>query len=192
MKSIVLGYPRIGANRELKKITEKYWRGDATEDELLRVGRQIKSENWKLQHDLGVDLISSNDFSLYDQVLEMCTTLGCIPQRFEHLDGLHQYFAMARGLQNKEVDVTAMEMTKWFDTNYHYIVPEFTSETKFRMNPDKILGEIKEAKKLGIQTKPVIIGPVTFLLLGKEKEDGFKLFGMQLGLLKNFDKEIEG
>ncbi|MAU71950.1 MAG: 5-methyltetrahydropteroyltriglutamate--homocysteine S-methyltransferase [Pseudozobellia sp.] len=191
MKSIVLGYPRIGANRELKKITEKYWRGDATEDELLRVGRQIKSENWKLQHDLGVDLISSNDFSLYDQVLEMCTTLGCIPQRFEHLDGLHQYFAMARGLQNKEVDVTAMEMTKWFDTNYHYIVPEFTSETKFRMNPDKILGEIKEAKKLGIQTKPVIIGPVTFLLLGKEKEDGFNRLDLLSSLLPCYQELLE-
>ena len=173
MKSIVLGYPRIGGKRELKKAIESYWKGNSSEEELSVVSASIREKNWTLQKEAGIDHISSNDFSLYDQVLDMCILLGCIPERFKNLNGLEQYFAMARGLQKEGVDVTAMEMTKWFDTNYHYIVPEFLADQDFSLNPVKILAEINEAQQLQISTKPVIVGPVTFLLLGKEKENGF-------------------
>ena len=173
MKSIVLGYPRIGEKRELKKAIENYWKKSISSEELLETAKQLRMKNWMLQSDYGIDLISSNDFSLYDQMLDMCITLGCIPERFFGIKGLDQYFAMARGLQNENVDVTAMEMTKWFDTNYHYIVPEFTKDQSFNLNGEKILQEIREAKSIGVKAKPVLIGPITFLLLGKEKVDKF-------------------
>lgn len=191
MKSIVLGYPRIGGKRELKKAVEKYWRGEISEEELSNIGKNIKNENWKTQNALGVDLISSNDFSFYDQVLDMCVTLGCIPERFATLDGYEQYFAMSRGLQNEKVDVSAMEMTKWFDTNYHYLVPEFVKDQTFSLNTDKILNEYKEALELGIYTKPVIIGPISFLLLGKEKEGGFHRLDLLDRLLPEYEKLIK-
>lgn len=194
MKSIVLGYPRIGEKRELKKAVESYWKKHIFEDELSNISKNIRVKNWKMQNDLGIDLISSNDFSLYDQVLDMCITLGCVPQRFANLTGLERYFAMARGLQKEDVDVKAMEMTKWFDTNYHYLVPEFTKEQTFSLNPEKIITEYKEALKLGIKTKPVIIGPVTFLLLGKEKEQDFnriELLDDLLPIYQNLIKEID-
>ncbi|WP_339727757.1 5-methyltetrahydropteroyltriglutamate--homocysteine S-methyltransferase [Maribacter stanieri] len=183
MKTIVLGYPRIGEKRELKRAIEKYWKNDISEDVLVKVTNELRTKTWKTQQNYGIDLISSNDFSLYDQVLDMCITLGCIPQRFKDLLGLQQYFAMARGHQANSVDVTAMEMTKWFDTNYHYIVPEFIKKQYFKLNSNKIISEIKEAKALGITTKPVIIGPITFLLLGKEKEEGFNRLNLLNKLL---------
>ncbi|MDF4202243.1 5-methyltetrahydropteroyltriglutamate--homocysteine S-methyltransferase [Maribacter sp. SA7] len=173
MKTIVLGYPRVGEKRELKKATESYWKNDISEDDLSLIASQLRKKTWRTQQDQGIDLISSNDFSMYDQVLDICITLGCIPERFKNLNGLEQYFAMARGYQANGIDVTAMEMTKWFDTNYHYIVPEFVKNQTFNLNSDKIINEIKEALSLGISSKPVIIGPITFLLLGKEKEEGF-------------------
>ncbi|GGD23437.1 5-methyltetrahydropteroyltriglutamate--homocysteine S-methyltransferase [Hyunsoonleella pacifica] len=173
MKSIILGYPRIGEKRELKKAIETYWKGKTSEEELSNISKNIREKNWLEQNKLGADLISSNDFSLYDQMLDMCITLGCIPQRFSNLTGLEQYFAMSRGIQKENVDVIAMEMTKWFDTNYHFLVPEFSKDQSFSLNAEKIINEHKEAFALGINTKPVIIGPVTFLLLGKEKESGF-------------------
>ncbi|WP_282117848.1 5-methyltetrahydropteroyltriglutamate--homocysteine S-methyltransferase [Maribacter aquivivus] len=172
MKTIVLGYPRVGEKRELKKATEKYWKNDISEDDLSTITRQLREKSWRTQQNQGIDLISSNDFSLYDQVLDMCITLGCIPERFKNLGGLQQYFAMARGHQANGVDATAMEMTKWFDTNYHFIVPEFIKNQVFILNSEKIVNEIQEASELGISSKPVIIGPITFLLLGKEKEEG--------------------
>lgn len=190
MKSIVLGYPRIGKKRELKKAIEKYWKGQISQEELLAIAKIIRGENWKSQHDLGVDLISSNDFSLYDQVLDMCITLGCIPERFTGLTGLEQYFAMARGLQKENVDVSPLEMTKWFDTNYHYLVPELSKNQTFSLNPNKIIQEYKEALAIGIKTKPVIIGPVTFLLLGKEKEDGFSRLELLDSLLPEYEKLV--
>ena len=190
MKSIVLGYPRIGQKRELKKAIEKYWKNEISEEYLSSVSKSIKAQNWKIQRDQGIDLISSNDFSLYDQVLDMCITLGCIPERFTNLTGLEQYFAMARGLQKEGVDVSAMEMTKWFDTNYHYIVPEFIKNQTFSLSPDKIINEYKEALDLNIKTTPVIIGPVTFLLLGKEKEDGFNRLELLDKLLPEYEKLI--
>jgi len=177
MKTNNLGYPRIGSNRELKKASELYWAGKISADLLLTVATNIRKENWELQAKTGIDLIPSNDFSLYDQVLDLTLTLGAIPIRYNEIaktnSALDLYFAMARGSQKEGQDVVAMEMTKWFDTNYHYIVPEFTKNQEFKLFSTKIIDEFIESKKLGITTKPVLIGPVSYLLLGKEKEAGF-------------------
>ena len=169
--SNVLGFPRIGAQRELKFATEAYWAGERSLDELLATAGELRAANWKLQRDAGIDLIPSNDFSLYDQVLDTIAMVGAVPERYGW-DGssdvdLDTYFAMARGRQTGGVDVTAMEMTKWFDTNYHYIVPELERGMKFRFSSRKPLEQYQEAKDLGIETKPVLIGPLTFLLQGK-------------------------
>ncbi|MBM6993690.1 MAG: 5-methyltetrahydropteroyltriglutamate--homocysteine S-methyltransferase [Prevotella sp.] len=171
----VLGYPRIGANRELKKSLELFWQGKIDKQQLLEAGRQQRLGNWQQLQKAGIDLIPSNDFSFYDQMLDMSLMLGAIPERYRHLEGdkFALYFAMAHGMQQQGQDVIAMEMTKWFDTNYHYIVPEFTSDQTFRLFDNKATQEFVEAKNLGLITKPVLIGPVTYLLLGKEKTDGF-------------------
>ncbi|WP_308993532.1 5-methyltetrahydropteroyltriglutamate--homocysteine S-methyltransferase [Mariniflexile litorale] len=176
MKTTILGYPRIGSQRELKKACEAFWSGKTDKDELLKIASELKKQNWKQQQHLGIDLIPSNDFSFYDQVLDASLTFGCIPKRYQDFDKnnfLELYFAMARGHQKDNKDVTAMEMTKWFDTNYHYIVPEFEKNQHFEFFSKKVVEEYKEALALGIKTKPVLMGPVTFLLLGKEKETGF-------------------
>ena len=169
--SNVLGFPRIGAQRELKSATEAYWAGDRSMDDLVSTAGELRAANWKLQRDAGIDLIPSNDFSLYDQVLDTIAMVGAVPERYGW-DGssdvdLDTYFAMARGRQTGGVDVTAMEMTKWFDTNYHYIVPELERGMKFRFSSRKPLEHYQEAKDLGIETKPVLVGPLTFLLQGK-------------------------
>ena len=175
-----LGYPRVGPFRELKKANEAYWAKKISAEELLQAAKSIREANWKLQQDNGIDLIPSNDFSFYDQVLDLTLAVGAIPARYNSLlnkidnqYSLDLYFAMARGFQEEGVDVTAMEMTKWFDTNYHYIVPEFTKDQEFKLTSEKFLNEYNEAKSSGIETKPVLIGPLTYLLLGKEKEEGF-------------------
>lgn len=174
-----LGYPRIGSHRELKKACENYWAGKINADQLLSVARQIRRQNWETQKRAGLDLIPSNDFSLYDQVLDTSLMVGAIPERYHQLlDGksskeLTLYFAMARGVQNETTDLSAMEMTKWFDTNYHYIVPEFTRNQAFYRYSDKVILELEDAKQMGMLTKPVLLGPVSYLLLGKEKEEGF-------------------
>jgi 5-methyltetrahydropteroyltriglutamate--homocysteine methyltransferase len=177
MQTQNLGYPRIGNKRELKKASEAYWAGKITAEELQKTGKEIRLKNWKIQKDAEIDLIPSNDFSFYDQMLDTTVLLGAVPKRYTELakskSDLDLYFAMARGFQKEGFDLTAMEMTKWFDTNYHYIVPEFTANQDFSLNPSKILSELKEAQEAGIKAKPVLIGPVTYLLLGKEKEDGF-------------------
>ncbi|MNK85277.1 5-methyltetrahydropteroyltriglutamate--homocysteine methyltransferase [compost metagenome] len=179
MQTHNLGYPRIGSNRELKKASEQYWAGKITLAELLSKGRNIADQNWKLQQDAGIDLIPSNDFSYYDQILDMSLTVGAIPKRYNQVvlqktnNELDLYFAMARGYQKDGLDITAMEMTKWLDTNYHYIVPEFYKNQEFSLFSGKIVNEFVRAKQLGINSKPVIIGPVSYLLLGKEKEAGF-------------------
>ena len=187
MKTNNLGYPRIGSNRELKKVNELYWAGKISAENLLAAGSAIRKENWQLQAENGIDLIPSNDFSLYDQVLDLTLTLGAIPERYEEFsrtnNSLDLYFAMARGAQKNGQDVVAMEMTKWFDTNYHYIVPEFTKNQKFELFSTKVIAEFIEAKNLGIITKPVLIGPVSYLLLGKEKEDGFHRIDLIYNLL---------
>jgi 5-methyltetrahydropteroyltriglutamate--homocysteine methyltransferase len=169
--SNVAGFPRIGPNRELKFAAEGYWRGDVSAEQLAETGSEIRRANWKLMQDAGIDLIPSNDFSLYDQVLDALALVGAVPPRYGHGGGdvdLDTYFAMARGRQGDGVDVTAMEMTKWFDTNYHYIVPELGPDTRFSLSSTKPFDEYVEAEEaLGISTVPVLIGPVSLLLLGK-------------------------
>lgn len=179
MQTHILGYPRIGSKRELKKACEQYWAGKIVLEELLTVGRNICNQNWNIQKEAGIDLIPCNDFSYYDQVLDMSLIVGAIPTRYHEValkknnSELDLYFAMARGYQKDGLDITAMEMTKWFDTNYHYIVPEFYKNQQFKLTSDKILNEFAGAKQAGINAKPVIIGLVSYLLLGKEKEEGF-------------------
>jgi 5-methyltetrahydropteroyltriglutamate--homocysteine methyltransferase len=169
--SNISGFPRIGRNRELKFATEGYWRGQTSAEELAATAKAIRVENWKLMQDAGIDLIPSNDFSYYDQVLDTIALVGAVPERYGWSGGkvdLDTYFAMARGRQTDEVDVTAMEMTKWFDTNYHYLVPELGPDTRFSLSSTKPFDEHGEAmEELGIDTVPVLIGPVSFLLLSK-------------------------
>lgn len=180
MQTHNLGYPRIGKKRELKKACEQYWSGKIIQKELLDVSRRIINENLKLQQEAGIDLIPVNDFSFYDHVLDMTLTLGAIPQRYHDVilnkanNELDLYFAMARGYQKDGLDITAIEMTKWFDTNYHYIVPEFSKGQSFKLFSNKIINEFIGARQIGINAKPVILGPVSYLLLGKEKEEGFE------------------
>lgn len=179
MQTHILGYPRIGSKRELKKACEQYWAGKIVLEELLTVGRTLCNQNWNIQKETGIDLIPCNDFSYYDQVLDMSLIVGAIPTRYHEValrknnSELDLYFAMARGYQKDGLDITAMEMTKWFDTNYHYIVPEFYKNQQFKLTSDKIFNEFAGAKQAGINAKPVIIGLVSYLLLGKEKEEGF-------------------
>ena len=169
-----LGFPRIGAKRELKKAVEAFWKGESSQEELEAKAREIRISNWEFQKENNIDHIPSNDFSFYDQILDQIALVGAVPKRYNHKGGnvgLDTLFAMARGAQKKGVDVSAMEMTKWFDTNYHYIVPEFTKKQTFSISSSKIFDEYNEAKSLGIQTRPVMIGPVSFLLLGKAQGD---------------------
>ncbi|WP_312135884.1 5-methyltetrahydropteroyltriglutamate--homocysteine S-methyltransferase [Sphingobacterium sp.] len=190
-----LGYPRVGAFRELKKANEAYWAKKISAEELLQAGLKIREGNWKTQQEAGIDLIPSNDFSFYDQVLDLSLTVGAIPARYNSLlnkidrqYNLDLYFAMARGFQEGGVDVTAMEMTKWFDTNYHYIVPEFVKNQEFKLTSEKFLSEYNEAKQLGIETKPVVLGPISYLLLGKEKESGFNRIDLIDNLLPVYEE----
>ncbi|MFZ4541839.1 MAG: 5-methyltetrahydropteroyltriglutamate--homocysteine S-methyltransferase [Rickettsiales bacterium] len=167
-----LGLPRIGAQRELKKALESYWKGDSTEQALHEVAKTIRADNWKRQHKAKITNIPSGDFAYYDLVLNHTLMFDAIPSRYEAVRAagpLALYFAMARGQQKDGVDVVAMEMTKWFDTNYHYLVPEFSDETQFKLSYAPVIEHYKEAKALGYNTRPVILGPVTYLLLGKMK-----------------------
>ncbi len=191
IKTAILGYPRIGLNRELKKATEAFWKGELTREKLEETGRQIRRQNWQLQKQCGIDFIPSNDFSFYDQILDMTSLLGLVPERFHWKGGqvdLDTYFDMARGIQEKEgvvgKTVSAMEMTKWFDTNYHYLVPEFHKNQRFQLSSDKPVREFKEALALGIKTRPVLPGPVTFLKLGKKKEENFSVYDLLDPLLE--------
>ncbi len=185
MLTNVLGYPRMGAHRELKRAVESFWKGEIDSATLKQITSQIKRENWLMMKSAGIDLIPSGDFSLYDHILDMTLTVGAIPARYDKLRGDKQslYFAMAHGLQNDGNDVIAMEMTKWFDTNYHYIVPEFTQETHFELYDNKPARDYKEALDAGVKTKPVIIGPASYLLLGKAKGENVSLSKLAESLL---------
>lgn len=192
-----LGYPRIGAQRELKKASEAFWSGKISRKELLEAGLKIRTTNWRIQKEAGIDMIPSNDFSFYDQVLDTTLMVGAIPTRYHQFAAnksseheMDLYFAMARGFQRDGIDVTAMEMTKWFDTNYHYLVPEFTKNQQFSLFSEKIINEYYEAKQLGIETKPVLIGPISYLLLGKEKEAGFNRLDLIEALLPVYEQVI--
>lgn len=182
-----LGFPRIGAKRELKFAQEAFWQGNSSETELLTVAKELRAQNWQTQN--GLDFTPVGEFSLYDQVLDMSFTLGNLPERVQGLAGteLDNYFRVARGRSandthshgNEECEcehgVHAAEMTKWFDTNYHFIVPEVTANTEFNLNAERILSQLKEAQEQNVNAKPVIIGPVTYLYLSKEKDDSNRL-----------------
>jgi 5-methyltetrahydropteroyltriglutamate--homocysteine methyltransferase len=193
--SNVSGFPRIGANRELKQATEGFWSGQRSEEDLLETARTLRAANWKLQRDAGIDLIPSTDFSFYDQVLDTIALVGAVPERYDWDDSsdvdLETYFAMARGRQAGGVDVTAMEMTKWFDTNYHYIVPELERGMSFRLSSRKPFDEYQEAKELGIETKPVLIGPLTFLLQGKCASEEFDRLELLDSLVEVYAEVLE-
>jgi len=173
-----LGFPRMGIQRELKKALEAYWLGKADDAELFSVGQVLRVNHWVLQKRIGIGHIPSNDFSFYDHVLDTAAIVGAVPGRYAwkgpEVDRA-TYFSMARGLARKgsQSDAPAMEMTKWFDTNYHYIVPEFREGQEFSLGSLKPVSEFLEAGSLGIHTRPVLLGPVSFLLLGKVREKGF-------------------
>lgn len=173
-----LGFPRIGARRELKRALEEFWRGETTADQLLDEARSLRARHWKLQREAGADVVPCNDFSLYDHVLDTAYLFDAIPERYRALadrDPLAGYFALARGHQKDGVDVHALEMTKWFDTNYHYIVPELHAAQTFRLRGDKPLAEFREARALDVEARPVLLGPVSFLLLSKSVDGSDRL-----------------
>ena len=171
-----LGYPRLGANRELKRALEAFWAGKISVTDLLEAGRQLRLKHWRLQQAAGIDIIPSNDFSFYDHVLDLSCMIGAVPKRYQALEktnDFNQYFAMARGIQQNELAIPAMEMTKWFDTNYHYIVPEISKNQVFQVASTKVIDEYIEAKNAGILTRPVLLGPVSYLLLSKSASPDF-------------------
>ncbi|HJS36078.1 MAG TPA: 5-methyltetrahydropteroyltriglutamate--homocysteine S-methyltransferase [Pseudoxanthomonas sp.] len=165
-----LGFPRIGAKRELKSALETYWRGDTSAADLQQTARDLRHRHWQLQREAGADVVPCNDFSLYDQVLDTAFLFDAIPDAYRALadaDPLAGYFALARGVQKDGTDLRALEMTKWFDTNYHYLVPELHAGQTFRLRGDKPLSEYREAVAAGHAARPVLLGPVSFLLLSK-------------------------
>ena len=173
-----LGFPRIGRDRELKKALEAYWKGELDEAGLQAVGRQLRAAHWQLQKEAGIELLPVGDFAWYDQVLTHSLTFGVIPERFRPHSGqptLDTLFGMARGVSQSSCcgGAHAQEMTKWFDTNYHYLVPEFSAEQKFQLSWEQLFDEVAEAHSLGHKVKPVLIGPLTYLWLGKVKGEAF-------------------
>lgn len=223
-----LGFPRIGADRELKKAQEAYWRGDKTQTELEQIGRELRKIHWQLQADAGLNLIPTGDFAWYDQVLTLSATLGNIPARHRkeniiasnkaiaepsaccahahtagHEHHMHQaqkacadidldtLFRVARGRAPSGAASSASDMTKWFDTNYHYLVPEFHPHQEFALSWTQIIDETAEAIKLGHQVKPVILGPLSYLWLGKEKTEGFDRFDLLDNLLPAYKQLLQ-
>ncbi|MGH8744775.1 MAG: 5-methyltetrahydropteroyltriglutamate--homocysteine S-methyltransferase, partial [Burkholderiales bacterium] len=189
MLTHILGYPRIGSHRELKTACEQYWAGKISLKNILETGKVLRQRNWLLQKTAGIELVPCNDFSFYDHILDMSLTMGAIPERYAAIARnpnnaeLDLYFAMARGYQKNGLDIIAMEMTKWFDTNYHYLVPEFRRSQTFKLNSRKVIHEFREAQGLGVNAKPVLVGPVSYLLMGKEKEANFNRIGLIENLL---------
>jgi len=182
-----LGFPRIGIKRELKKTIESYWKGILSEKELFNTAKDLRKKHWQLQKENGIDLIPAGDFSLYDHILDMTAALGAVPKRFGFNYGkidIKTYFDMSRGKGN----AGAMEMTKWFDTNYHYIVPEFEPDQTFKLSSGKIFKEVKEATEEGYQVKPVLVGPLSYIFLGKETEEGFDRFDHLDSILKVYEE----
>jgi 5-methyltetrahydropteroyltriglutamate--homocysteine methyltransferase len=176
-----LGFPRIGAQRELKQALEANWKGNLSEADLLATGKTLRARHWQTQRDAGIDLIPVGDFAWYDQMLNMTALLGASPARFgfDNPLSLSQYFQLARG----NAQQPAMEMTKWFDTNYHYIVPEFLNSTEFSLGSSWLFDEVAEAQALGVNAKPVLIGPLTYLYLGKEKHAGLRRLNLLAKLI---------
>ncbi|MFS2223230.1 5-methyltetrahydropteroyltriglutamate--homocysteine S-methyltransferase [Pantoea sp. B65] len=178
-----LGFPRVGLRRELKKAQESYWAGNSTQEELLAVGRELRARHWQQQKDAGVDLLPVGDFAWYDHVLTTSLLLGNVPARHQNKDGsvdLDTLFRLGRGRAPGGEPAAAAEMTKWFNTNYHYMVPEFVKGQQFKLSWTQLLDEVDEALALGHKVKPVLLGPVTYLWLGKVKGEPFD----RLSLLK--------
>ncbi|MGJ0359388.1 5-methyltetrahydropteroyltriglutamate--homocysteine S-methyltransferase [Aliarcobacter cryaerophilus] len=185
-KNYVIGFPRIGEKRELKKVLEDYWAKKVDFSEVKYVAENLRKRHWTYQKEVKIDFIASNDFSLYDNMLDSSILLGAIPKRFQHLKDEELYFAMARGNQ----DCVAMEMTKWFNTNYHYIVPEISKDTTFKLNSKKVIEEYKEALELGINTKINLIGAITYLGLSKSV-DNSDLFAHISSVVKVYKELLE-
>jgi len=190
-----LGFPRIGADRELKKALEAYWKGDLSEAELRQVGRELRAAHWQLQANAGIELLPAGDFAWYDQVLTHSLMFGVVPERFRPADGqptLDTLFAMARGVTHACCGGgQAQEMTKWFDTNYHYLVPEFSVDQTFQLSWEQLFEEVEEAKALGHAVKPVLIGPLTYLWLGKAKGEAFDKLALLERLLPVYGEVLE-
>ena len=190
-----LGFPRVGADRELKKALEAYWKGDLSEAELRQVGRELRAAHWQLQANAGIELLPAGDFAWYDQVLTHSLMFGVVPERFRPADGqptLDTLFAMARGVTHACCGGgQAQEMTKWFDTNYHYLVPEFSVDQAFQLSWEQLFEEVEEAKALGHAVKPVLIGPLTYLWLGKAKGEAFDKLELLERLLPVYGEVLE-
>ena len=189
MTAINLGMPRIGRRRELKHAIEAYWAGSVRETHVVQVARELRAENWALQRACGITGIPSNDFSLYDHVLDTCWLFSALPARFAFEGSerdLDSYFALARGAEQSGRQIQPLEMTKWFDTNYHYLVPELGPQTEFRLNSQKVVDEFLEARSLGFETRPVLIGPITFLLLAKSTVPGFATLELLPELVRSY------
>lgn len=193
LQTASLGFPRMGKDRELKFALESLWKGKISEADLLAVAKDLREKHWLLQKEAGIGIIPSNDFSLYDQVLDALVLIGATPERFGNQSvSLAQYFAMARNSNEQ----TAMEMTKWFDTNYHYLVPEWTTGLSFIPDTTRLLTEIREARALGIReatdikVRPVLIGPITLLLLGKPAA-GFDITTLLPKLIAAYKQVLE-
>jgi len=172
MTTSIIGFPRIGENRELKFNTEKYWRNEITEDELQQFAKDLRLKHWQLIKDAGINGIPSNDFSFFDTTLDTACLFNIIPDAVKQLNlsTLDKYFALARGYHGDKGDIKALPMKKWFNTNYHYLVPQFSKSTDIKLVGDKIFNEYQEAKDTGIQTRPVIVGPFTLLSLSEFKD----------------------
>lgn len=210
IKTHILGFPRIGAARELKFALERHWRGEIDERELEEVGRSLRQRHWAQQQASGLDFVSAGDFAFYDHVANHIQLFGCEPARFGFGDEeseLARYFTLARGVAREcsgepaqdassccgtgHAGEAALEMTKWFDTNYHYLVPEFSPETCFRLASSRLLDEVNEARSLGYAVKPVLLGPLSFLWLGKSKTEGFERLDLLDALLPVYAELLE-
>ncbi|GLW39814.1 5-methyltetrahydropteroyltriglutamate--homocysteine methyltransferase [Pectobacterium carotovorum subsp. carotovorum] len=188
-----LGFPRVGLRRELKKAQENYWAGNATQEELLTVGRELRARHWQQQKDAGVDLLPVGDFAWYDHVLTTSLLLGNVPARHQNEDGsvdLDTLFRIGRGRAPTGQPAAAAEMTKWFNTNYHYMVPEFTKGQQFKLTWTQLLDEVDEALALGHNVKPVLLGPVTYLWLGKVKGEQFDRLSLLQGILPVYQQVL--
>jgi 5-methyltetrahydropteroyltriglutamate--homocysteine methyltransferase len=194
VQSSILGYPRMGPARELKKALERYWSSQNDERPLLQEAARIRAQHWKEQAGAGIDVIPSGDFSFYDHMLDAAAMLGAVPERYGTGDGavtLPAYFAMARGSQANGRDLPALEMTKWFDTNYHYIVPELAPRQSFRLSFTQVLDHFAEARAQGFHTRPVLPGPVTFLSLAKSASEKSDPLGFLDGMLPVYEEVLK-
>ncbi|WP_237057835.1 5-methyltetrahydropteroyltriglutamate--homocysteine S-methyltransferase [Microbulbifer sediminum] len=192
-KTHILGYPRIGARRELKRALESYWRGELSSSQLYEVGAAVRRDNWRAQEQAGLEFVTVGDFAWYDQVLNHSLMFGVVPQRFTRGAAdtkLDQYFRLARGRAPAGEPVAASAMTKWFDTNYHYLVPEFDATQEFTLDSEWLLAEVAEARAQGFPPKPVLIGPLTYLWLGRSGADRLGLLPRLLPLYRELLQQL--